>query len=325
MATFDIKTYLKEKRGLIDSYLRSYFSTPFKPSVLHEAMRYSLFAGGKRIRPILALASYEICGGNPEDILPQASALELIHTYSLIHDDLPAMDNDDLRRGRPTSHKVFGEAMAILAGDALLTEAFLMLSSIKVQSSKLKVESSPPFNSPLTKGGDRGVTELRTPNPELILRVIRNVAMAAGVHGMVGGQAQDILSENSEPDSDTLHFIHLHKTAALITASVRVGAILANCSKLRLNNLTRYGENIGLAFQIVDDILDIEGSTEELGKTTGSDVKKKKMTYPSLFDIKESKKKAEKLIKDAIYAIKDFSGKADPLREIAWYLIKRRL
>jgi geranylgeranyl diphosphate synthase type II len=312
----NIKTYLEEKRALIDKFLKEYFSFPSELSVLHEAMRYSLFAGGKRIRPILALASYEICRGNPEDILPQASAIELIHTYSLIHDDLPAMDNDDLRRGRPTSHKVFGEAMAILAGDALLTEAFYMMTN--TTSNK----SNPPL-PPFSKRGRGGFLDKEI-KPSSLIKVVREVARAAGIHGMVGGQAQDILSENSEPDSDTLHFIHLHKTAALITASVRVGAILANCSKLRLNNLTRYGENIGLAFQIVDDILDIEGSTEELGKTAGSDVKKKKMTYPSLFDIKESKKKAEKLIKDAIYAIKDFSGKADPLREIAWYLIKRR-
>ncbi|MBI5188097.1 MAG: polyprenyl synthetase family protein [Nitrospirae bacterium] len=325
MATFDIKTYLKEKRDIVDSYLKSYFSIPSEPSVLHEAMRYSLFAGGKRIRPILALASYEACGGDPEDIIPQAAALELIHTYSLIHDDLPAMDNDDLRRGKPTSHKVFGEAMAILTGDALLTEAFYMLSSIKVQSSKLKAQSLPPFNSPLSKGGHRGVTELRTLNSELILKVIREVAMAAGAHGMVGGQAQDILSENSEPDRDTLAFIHLHKTAALITASVRMGPILAESGEDILTALTKYGENIGLTFQIIDDILDIEGNTYELGKPAGSDERMKKMTYPALFGIEHSRQKAKELISKAIDALKIFSFEANPLRKIARYLLKRRV
>ncbi|MEW6675969.1 MAG: polyprenyl synthetase family protein [Nitrospirota bacterium] len=294
----DIKTYLKEKRDVIDSYLKSYFSILSEPSVLHEAMRYSLFAGGKRIRPILALASYEACGGNPEDIIPQAAALELIHTYSLIHDDLPAMDNDDLRRGKPTSHKVFGEAMAILAGDALLTEAFLMLSSI---------EHASRFT------------------PHTILRVIREVAMAAGAYGMVGGQAQDILSENSEPDKDTLNFIHFHKTAALITASVRMGPILADSDKDTLGALTRYGENIGLTFQIIDDILDIEANTEELGKPAGSDKKAKKMTYPALFGIEHSRQKAKELISKAIDALKMFSFEADPLREIAHYLLKRKV
>jgi geranylgeranyl diphosphate synthase type II len=320
----DIQNYLKEKRELIDSYLKSYFSVTCKPSVLHEAMKYSLFAGGKRIRPILALASYEACGGDPKDIIPYASALELIHTYSLIHDDLPAMDNDELRRGKPTGHKVFGEAMAMLAGDALLTEAFYMLSSIKVQSSKFKVQSLPPFNSPLSKGGHRGVTELRTPNSELILRVISEVARAAGASGMVGGQAQDILSENLEPDRDTLHFIHLHKTAALITASVRMGPMLAGSDEDTMNALTRYGENIGLAFQIIDDILDIEGNTEELGKSTGSDKKRKKMTYPLLLGIEGSMQKAQDLISEAINALHIFLSEAYPLREIARYLIKRR-
>ncbi|MEW6418891.1 MAG: polyprenyl synthetase family protein [Nitrospirota bacterium] len=320
----DIKAYLKEKCELIDSYLKSYFSVTRKPSVLHEAMRYSLFAGGKRIRPILALASYEACGSDPKDIIPYASALELIHTYSLIHDDLPAMDNDELRRGKPTSHKVFGEAIAILAGDALLTEAFFMLSSMEVQSSKFKVESLPPFNSPLTKGGDRGVTELRTPNAEQILKIIHEVARAAGASGMVGGQAQDILSENSEPDKDTLHFIHLHKTAALITASVRMGPILAGSDEDTMNALTRYGENIGLVFQIIDDILNIEGNSKELGKSAGSDKRKMKMTYPSLFGIEGSRQKAQDLISGAINALHIFSSEADPLREIAHYLIKRR-
>jgi len=293
----DIKSYLKEKRELIDSYLESYFSIPSEPFVLHEAMRYSLFAGGKRIRPILALASYEACGGNPKDIVPYATALELIHTYSLIHDDLPSMDNDDLRRGKPTNHKVFGEAMAILAGDALLTEAFLMLSN-NPHSSSLKLSD--------------------------LIKIIREVSLASGVHGMVGGQALDIFSENIEPDKDTLDFIHLHKTAALITASVRMGAILANIKEKKLKALTEYGTGIGLAFQIIDDILDIEGNAEELGKTAGSDIKMKKMTYPALCGTEKSRQKAKDLISDAIDSLKIFSSEADQLRKIARYLLKRR-
>jgi geranylgeranyl diphosphate synthase type II len=297
MVKFDIKSYLKEKRELIDSYLESYFSIPSEPFVLHEAMRYSLFAGGKRIRPILALASYEACGGNPKDIVPYATALELIHTYSLIHDDLPSMDNDDLRRGKPTNHKVFGEAMAILAGDALLTEAFLMLSN-NLHSSSLK--------------------------PSDLIKIIREVSLASGVHGMVGGQALDIFSENIEPDKDTLNFIHLHKTAALITASVRMGAILANIKEKKLKALTEYGTGIGLAFQIIDDILDIEGNAEELGKTAGSDIKMKKMTYPALCGTEKSRQKAKDLLSDAIDSLKIFSSEADQLRKIARYLLKRR-
>lgn len=335
----DIQNYLKEKRELIDSYLKSYFSITRKPAVLHEAMRYSLFAGGKRIRPIFALASYEACGGDPKDIIPYASALELIHTYSLIHDDLPAMDNDELRRGKPTSHKVFGEAMAILAGDALLTEAFYMMTNNppftkggnnKEPFSKgwmegLSTENSPPPTPPPSRGRDRvgGSSGVKI-NPSSLIKVVREVALAAGASGMVGGQAQDILSENLEPDRDTLHFIHLHKTAALITASVRMGPILADSDEDTMNALTRYGENIGLVFQIIDDILDIEGNSKELGKSAGSDKRKMKMTYPSLLGIEGSRQKAQDLISEAINALHIFSSEADPLREIALYLIKRR-
>jgi geranylgeranyl diphosphate synthase type II len=306
----DIKAYLKEKRGLIDSYLESYFSIPSEPSVLHEAMKYSLFAGGKRIRPILALSSYEACGRDPKNIIPYASALELIHTYSLIHDDLPSMDNDDLRRGKPTSHKVFGEAIAILAGDALLTEAFLMLTHNS-------------HSLPLVKSGkDRLYKEIKLSS---LIKVIREVSLSTGVHGMVGGQALDISSENSRPDRDTLTFIHLHKTAALITASVRMGGILADTDKYKLRALTKYGENIGLAFQIIDDILDIEGTAEELGKAAGSDMKMRKMTYPALYGIKKSRQEAEDLISEAIDALVLFSSESDQLRSIARYLIQRRV
>ena len=291
----DIKAYLNEKRELIESYLKSHFTAPSSPSVLHEAMKYSLFAGGKRIRPILALASFEACGGDAKKIIPQAAALELIHTYSLIHDDLPAMDNDDLRRGKPTSHKMFGEAMAILAGDALLTEAFFMMTQADI---KIK--------------------------PSILLKALREAALAAGHNGMVGGQAQDIISEDAEPDGEILEFIHLHKTAALIKSSVRIGTILAGSRKKQLQALTRYGENTGLAFQIIDDVLDVEGSAEELGKSVGSDSRKKKMTYPSVYGIEGAIKKANELISIAIDAIGIFSSEADPLREIAGYLAKRR-
>jgi len=293
----EIKSYLKEKKEIVDSFLKEHFFPPSSPPVLKEAITYSLFAGGKRIRPILALAAYEACGGDSEEILSFASSIELIHTYSLIHDDLPAMDNDDLRRGNPTNHKVFGEGMAILAGDGLLTEAFFMMSN-SLSNKNIK-------------------------NTALI-RAIKELAFASGIHGMVSGQAQDLLSENSEPDKKTLFFIHKHKTAALITASVRAGAILAGSNKVVLNAITRYGENIGLAFQVIDDILDIEGDTDELGKTTGSDVRKKKMTYPAIYGLEPSKKKAEDIVSEAIYAIKDFSDRAEPLRGIAKYLLERK-
>lgn len=290
----DIRAYLEKKKNLVDSFLESYFRGSFNPSGLHDSIVYSISAGGKRIRPILAMASYEACGGSAEDILPYAAAIEFIHTYSLIHDDLPSMDNDDLRRGKPTNHKVFGEGMAILAGDALLTEAFYLLSGAR-----------------------------QTCPPSTMLRVIREVAMAAGAHGMVGGQAEDLLSEDASSDSDNLSFIHIHKTGALITSSVRMGAILRGAAKEELKSLTRYGENIGLAFQIVDDILDIRGETKKLGKTAGSDYRKKKMTYPAHFGIDSSMKKAEALVNDAVRALEPFDKKADPLREIALYIFKR--
>jgi len=293
----DIKQYLKDKKELIDSFLKEYFSSPSTPSILGESVTYSLFAGGKRIRPILCLAAYEACDGDSEDIMPFASSIELIHTYSLIHDDLPAMDNDDLRRGKPTNHKVFGEGMAILAGDGLLTEAFFMMAN-SLSNKNIK-------------------------NTALI-KAIKEIAFVSGIHGMVGGQAQDLLSEDAEPDKETLSFIHKHKTGALISGSLRAGAILANCTKPSLSAITRYGENIGLAFQVIDDILDIEGNTAELGKTAGSDERKKKMTYPAMYGLESSKKKAEELISEAIYSIKELSGKAEPLRDIAGYMLSRR-
>lgn len=291
----DIKTYLKEKKTLIDSFLRSYFKKPFNPPVLRKSMLYSLMAGGKRIRPILCLASYEACGGNPKDIIPYASSLELIHTYSLIHDDLPSMDDDDLRRGKPTNHKVFGEAIAMLAGDGLLTEAFSILST--------------PFKK--IKGN-------------ILINAVREVSEGVGIRGMVAGQAEDIISEGLITNPKTLSFIHRHKTGALIASSVRLGAILASAGKERLDSLTRYGRNLGLAFQIIDDILDIKGTTKQLGKTIGSDVKVKKLTYPSLYGIEGSLRKAENLIRSAVYSLRIFPKSAEPLREIARYILVRK-
>src|SRR3989339_1498249 len=240
--------HYQELLTLFEAYLPEAFpKLAPEGATLEEAARYSLMAGGKRLRPILLLSVLEAAGEPLKPALPFAAALEFIHTYSLIHDDLPCMDNDDLRRGKPTNHKVFGEGMAILAGDGLLTEAFYMMAN--------------------------SLSNRNIKNTALI-RAIKEIAFTAGIHGMAGGQAQDLLSENAEPDKETLSFIHKHKTGALISGSLRAGAILANCSKPSLSTITRYGENIGLAFQIIDDILDVEGSTDELGKTTGSDARK---------------------------------------------------
>ncbi|GAB4388456.1 MAG: polyprenyl synthetase family protein [Thermodesulfovibrionales bacterium] len=291
----DIKSYLREKAGLVNAFLEAYLEKPFEPPVLGESMRYSLLAGGKRLRPILAMASYEACGGNPEEITGCASSIELIHTYSLIHDDLPAMDNDDLRRGRPTNHKVFGEAMAVLAGDGLLTEAFLML-----------LDSGASFAS------------------ERLVEAVREISLAAGARGMVGGQAQDIISENSEPSPETLHFIHRRKTGALIAASARLGGILAGAGGTEMEALSGYGWSLGLAFQVVDDILDVEGDPELLGKPTGSDEKRKKMTYPALYGLEASWKKAGELVAEAVDSLGPFGGNAWALRGIAGYVLERR-
>ncbi len=293
----DLKKYLKEKKDAVDAFFHDYFKEQRRPAVLQEAMLYSLFAGGKRVRPILAMAAYEACGGNAANILPYASSLELIHTYSLIHDDLPAMDDDDLRRGKPTNHKVYGEAVAILAGDALLTEAFCILSD-------------PSYGS--------GIRE------KDLLNASREIAVAAGYQGMVAGQVQDILSENAEADADALQFIHRHKTAALICASAKVGGILAGSGAKIIEALTSYGENIGHAFQVIDDILDVAGDTKELGKTVGSDEKINKMTYPRLYGLERSREIAKKLVDDAVSSLNLFPSGADPLREIARYLLERR-
>lgn len=290
----DIRRYLKEKKEYVDKALEVILPKEDEfPKNLHKAMRYSVFAGGKRIRPILLIASAEAVGGRKEDVISAACAVEMIHTYSLIHDDLPAMDNDDLRRGKPTNHKVFGEALAILAGDALLTLAFDVLAK-------------------------------NHNNSENALTVIHEIAKAAGSAGMVGGQAVDMESEGKECDLPLLEYIHIHKTGALIRACIRTGAALANASKKQIESLTRYGEAVGLAFQIADDILDIEGTKKEIGKTAGSDAKKKKITYPSVLGLNESKDRAKELIQLAFDAVKGLDEKAEPLREIARYVVERR-
>ncbi len=293
----DLKLYLKEKRELVDSFLKKYISSKKNqkdcPKNLCDAMGYALMAGGKRIRPILSIASYEAVGGKSQNILPIAASLELIHTYSLIHDDLPAMDNDDFRRNQPTAHKVFGEATAILAGDALLTDAFHIIS-------------------------------LTSANPKNLISIINELTYACGPEGMVGGQTLDLILEGKKATKKDLLYIHKHKTGALIRASVRIGAIMANSSPAKLDLLTEYGEKVGLAFQIVDDILDVTGTKEELGKSTGADDAKGKNTYPSTFGLEKSRKIAERLIRDSLKAIKKLNKNAEPLVEIAKYIVSRR-
>jgi len=295
----DIKKYLQEKKEIVDSALESYFLSRVEyPPSLHQAIRHSLFAGGKRIRPVLSIAAFEAAGGEKNGILPFACALEMIHTYSLIHDDLPAIDNDDYRRGRPSCHKMFGEALAILAGDALLTEAFGLVTN---------------------KLFRKGCLE----NQELVLDLIHEIVQAAGISGMVGGQVVDVESTGEEIDLPTLQYIHTHKTGAMILVSVRVGARLGGAGEESLKAFTRYGERIGFAFQIVDDILDVEGRTEVIGKNPGSDLAKGKITYPSLVGVEESKRRAKELIDSAIEILTPFGPEADPLREIARFINSR--
>jgi len=295
--SLDLTAYLKRNREAVDQALDQWLPGEDRfPGTLYRAMRYSLFAGGKRLRPILALAACDALGGDRGNVLPAACALELVHTYSLIHDDLPAMDNDDLRRGMATSHKVFGEAIAILAGDALLTHAFRLLTEIAVPSLPER---------------DR-------------LRIAGEVASAAGAEGMVGGQVVDLLSEGKgEIDQPTLEFMHTHKTGSMIRASLRVGAIAGGVDERVFQALTHYGERVGLAFQIVDDILDLEGDETVIGKEVGSDVKNEKMTYPALYGIAESRRRAGELIDAAVADLAGFDDRAEPLRAIAGYIVER--
>ena len=298
----EIKTYLNEQRLVVEGALEQYMlriDVEDGTFACHiEAMRYSLFAGGKRIRPILCLAAAQAIEKRPahdSDLLPIACALECIHTYSLIHDDLPAMDNDDLRRGKPTNHILYGAAGAILAGDGLLTWAFDLLSDSKDC----------------------------TLSPEKRLAIIHTVARAAGSLGMVGGQALDIANENKEFPFETLRTIHQSKTGALITASILAGAIAAGADQPQQEALTRYGEQVGLAFQIVDDLLNVTATTEQLGKAAGSDAGRGKATYPAFFGIDATREKARAAIEEAERALTLFDDKADPLRAIARYISTR--
>lgn len=299
MHDFDLKLYLAERKRMVDAALAESFPNPagLEKRVL-EAVRYSIFAGGKRLRPILCLAAAEVVGGQAQKAMPVACALEMIHTYSLIHDDLPAMDDDDFRRGQPTNHKVFGEAIAVLAGDALVTEAFEFIASV-----------------PTTEEGI---------DPGRLLQVIRLVVKAAGYRGMIGGQAIDLECENKTVNLATVEYMHIHKTGALISASLEAGAILGGGSAEQVSFLTRYGHHLGLAFQITDDLLDIEGDAETMGKQPGSDVAKNKKTYPALLGVARSKEAAREHVEEALKALEPFDEKAEPLRAIARYLLGRK-
>lgn len=294
----ELKEYLLEKRTLVDLALKKYLPEIRGPKEeLFKAMSYSLFAGGKRLRPILCIAASEAVGGTHKNVMPVACALEMIHTYSLIHDDLPAMDDDEMRRGKPTNHMVFGDAIAILAGDGMLTEAFRIMASPELMESA---------------GAER------------FRRVMEIVASASGPHGMVAGQAIDIRAEGKKIDTSLMEVIHEHKTGALLKASVITGAILGGGSHKEIQFLENFGKNIGLAFQISDDILDIEGDSEEMGKATGVDVERGKNTYPSIYGMEKSKIMLREIINEAIDTLSTFKENAEPLKQIAVYIIERK-
>jgi geranylgeranyl diphosphate synthase type II len=294
----DLKAYLEERRGLVNHALEMYLPQVRGPAFrVTQAMHYSLFVGGKRLRPILCLAAAETVGGDFGEALSVACALEMIHTYSLIHDDLPAMDDDDLRRGQPTCHKKFDEATAILAGDGLLTEAFRTIAG-----AALRYE------------GREGV----------LLEVINLLATAAGYQGMVGGQMLDLLAEGRRITLKELEIIHRHKTGALLTAAVRAGALIGGGNRGAVTALTTYGEKFGLAFQITDDLLDVEGDTAEMGKAAGMDEKRQKATYPAVLGLETTREWARRLVADAVAALESFQERAEPLQELARYLLVRR-
>lgn len=298
---FDLNSYLDSKRKRINKALNKILQDSSDSSRIMDAMNYSIMAGGKRLRPVLCIAAAESVDGNEENVLQAACALEMIHTYSLIHDDLPAMDNDDLRRGKPTCHIQFDEATAILAGDALLTLAFQMLSSM---------------GSPTESIDEKRVIKC--------LKVINMIAHAAGHQGMIGGQMMDIASEGKSLPIDKLKKMHYLKTGALIEASVCTGAILGGGGPKEIEHLKIYAKNIGLAFQVTDDILNVEGDPLVMGKAVGTDKRHKKATYPSLMGIEKSKSFARDLINNALQALDIFDNRSDPLRAVADYIIERK-
>ncbi|MBU0985990.1 MAG: polyprenyl synthetase family protein [Proteobacteria bacterium] len=297
MNNFDLNLYLAARRKQIDEALIRVVDLGVNPSQILTAMKYSLMAGGKRVRPILCLAAAEAVGGKPQDVIRVACALEMIHTYSLIHDDLPAMDNDNLRRGLPTCHMAFDEATAILAGDALLTLAFQTLSANALIN-------------------DKGASAW--------LGILHQIALAAGYQGMIEGQMRDMASEGTLLAIEDLEKLHALKTGALIEASVWSGAVLGGGNQKQIEQLKIYAKNIGLAFQVVDDILDVEGDPAVMGKRVGTDQIRNKNTYPALIGIKDSKAFAKKLVNNALQALDYFDNKADPLRYIANYIIARK-
>jgi geranylgeranyl diphosphate synthase, type II len=294
-----LEDYLQRQRRQVEASLDAWLpALDSYPPTLMDAMRYSVFAGGKRLRPILLLAATEAVGGDTTAVLPAACALEFIHTYSMIHDDLPAMDDDAYRRGKLTNHKVYGEAMAILAGDALLTQAFEVLSSPALTAC---------FAAPL------------------LLQVTYRLARAAGSVGMVGGQVADILSEGQHVALDVLEYIHRHKTAALIEAAAVMGALLGGGTPAQVQALETYGHTVGWAFQITDDILDIEGDATLLGKEVGRDVQHDKVTYPALLGVEASRQRAVELMQQGLSALAPFDQRAERLRQIATYIVMRNV
>ena len=296
-----LHSYFQSRGKMVEQALNHFLDTTnSEPEIIHEAMRYSSFAGGKRLRPVLVIAAAECCGAKPETVLPTAAAMELVHTYSLVHDDLPAMDDDDLRRGRPTSHKVYGEAVAILAGDALLTKAFELVSKN---------------------------AKIRTVPSKAIAEVVGLISHGAGTFGMIGGQVVDIQMEGGKwqkkaAPADVLSYIHRHKTAALIRTSLQAGPPWRGPVRRMWLILASTGEKIGLAFQIADDILDIVADKKKLGKQ-GSDRANQKLTYPAIYGLEESRVKAQKLVEEAKMALKPFGKRAQILKQLANYIIER--
>ena len=290
----ELKSYLVSRQKLVDRALDRYLPKEnTKPATIHKAMRYSLFAGGKRLRPVLCLAAAETCGGEVATALPLACALECIHTYSLVHDDLPSMDNDDLRRGRATCHKIFGDGIAVLAGDALLTIAFEIATNA-------------------------------TPTRRYNLRqIMREITIAAGSSKLIAGQVADLEAEGQKTDRRQLRYIHENKTAAILTTSVRLGAMSANANPKQLTAITEFGRALGLAFQVIDDILDVTQTSEKLGKSAGKDLAAKKATYPAVIGLAKSRTEARRLTRQAHNALSIFGVKAEALHALSNYLLER--